>query len=162
MKQLSKNEVQEILKGDKNLAGCDLTGLELWQFDFTSANLQGARLESAEPYVDDEKWYNQYALGFRKGPVMPKANLANAHMRRANLRKANLREANLTNADLRGADLSKAFLRFADLTQANLCGAKLAGADLSRAILTGVIFDDETIWPDTFVPEQQAVITEST
>lgn len=152
MRKLTKSEVQAILQDDKNLAGCDLSGLDLWRFDFTAANLAGAQLSSTEPYVDDEQWYNQYALGFRKGPVMPQANLAQAQMQRANLRKANLRKANLTQSDLSGADLSKASLHGANLTQANLCGAKLIGVDLSHTILVDVVSDNTTIWPTHFTP----------
>jgi uncharacterized protein YjbI with pentapeptide repeats len=34
--------------------------------------------------------------------------------------------------------------------------ANLSGADLSDADLTGVAYDDETVWPDGFSPPPSA------
>ncbi len=134
---------------DADLTGIDLTGARLWGFEFPGADLSGALLTGA-----DLSW---------------------AKMTQAHLVGADLSQANLTGANLIGADLTGTLLVSADLTGANLMGADLVGADLSgaymlatdvrgadltgavltRTLLIGTSFDDDTRWPEGYVPPPQ-------
>ena len=131
-----------ILAGSANKIGGNLTG-----YDLSGSNLFKANLVSV-------------GLG--------SANLTGANLGGANLRWASLRMANLTGAILNGATLSGADLSGANLSRANLgwamiretkgskgtllftdlSGADLSGADLSGAMLTDIIWDKRTIWPN--------------
>jgi len=69
------------------------------------------------------------------GEELGSCEMRNANLSAANLRGCDLRCVNLTGANLRGADLS---------------GADLFGVTLTSTILTDVIWDQETRWPDGF------------
>ena len=58
----------------------------------------------------------------------------------------------LTGADFQGANLTGANLIGATLDYAFFLETNLAGAKLTRASLSGIIWDDSTIWPVGFVP----------
>ena len=77
-----------------------------------------------------------------------KANLEGADLIGANLIGADLIGANLIGANLIGADLQRA-----DLIGANLIGADLQGANLIEANLGGALYNESTIFPESFDPE---------
>ena len=101
-----------------NLAGADLSGLDL-----TRANLSHSDLRRAGLY---------------------KTTLQRANLSQADLREAALREADLRRASLRGANLSRANLWLANLREADLRRVARWGTRLSRLyraiILFGVVF----------------------
>jgi uncharacterized protein YjbI with pentapeptide repeats len=114
--------------------------------DLHFANLRGARLFGADLTGAD-----------LTGVTLRGAVLVDAVLHQADLRDADLAGAHASNVDLRAADLSKADLSNARLDgarldHADLRGADLTGADLTDADLTGVVVDDDTTWPDGFVP----------
>jgi hypothetical protein len=125
--RLTPLELQRVRAGlNKDLAGCDLSQLDLHAeclagADLTYANLHQTRLESAD----------------LSGTRLYLAVLTQADLRQANLSGADLRGANLQGADLRGADL-----RDANLRGTNLLGADLQGANLDNADLTGATLPD--------------------
>jgi hypothetical protein len=75
-------------------------------------------------------------------------NLDQALMGGIDLRGARLWDASLVAADLGHADLRDADLSRARLEDTWLVGADLRGARLDDAILTGVLSDERTRWPD--------------
>jgi hypothetical protein len=104
-----------------NLAGADLSGLSLLQFDFTGADLRGANLRGAD--------LGQTTLD---GADLDGADLAGATMDQASARNTDFRDADmsgasLVQADLTGADLDGASLGSVNFTQATFDGTKLAG-----------------------------------
>jgi hypothetical protein len=94
--------------------------------------------------------------------VMPLADCRNVDLRGLDLFYGNFQGADLTGANLSGMDLTGADFTDANLTGANLIGATLDyaylfGANLTEAKLTrvsmsGIVWDDATIWPVGFVP----------
>ncbi|MBE2239046.1 MAG: pentapeptide repeat-containing protein [Caldilineaceae bacterium] len=67
-----------------------------------------------------------------RGMVLPRSNLAWAHLAISDLSRADLRDACLIRANLYAADLVDA-----DLANANLCGANLFMTDITRANFDG-------------------------
>ncbi len=104
-----------------NLAGMDLTGIDLTGANLTSANLAGANLTGID----------------LTGANLTSANLANTNLTGIDLTGANLTGANLTSANLAGMDLTGIDLTGANLTSANLANTNLTGIDLTGANLTG-------------------------
>ena len=109
------------MKGRRDFASQDLSGLDLHKVDLSGGifhqaklartNFQGADLSNAD---------------------FGRASLNRSNLRDANLGRAYLSYADLEGADLRGADLSYAYLSNANLRGANLCGANLTGAKLTE------------------------------
>jgi uncharacterized protein YjbI with pentapeptide repeats len=107
-----------------DLAGADLTELNLAGANFAKADLSGARLSGA----------NLSGANLTRAKLF-RADLSQADLSRATLFKANLSQADLAGANLNGADLSGAFLIRANLSGASLTGACLKGANLGQASL---------------------------
>ena len=94
--------------------------------------------------------------------VMPQADCHNVDLRGRELFYANFQGANLSGAIMSGMDLTGADFTGANLTGANLIGAtldyayffgaNLTGAQLTRVSMSGIVWDDTTIWPAGFVP----------
>jgi tetratricopeptide (TPR) repeat protein len=82
------------------------------------------------------------------------ADLPGADLASANLSGADVSETNLVKADLRQADLSSA-----NLSEANLTGANLDETDLSKAVLREAVYDETTIWPPDFDPDDAGALT---
>lgn len=98
-----------------NLAGVDLSDLNLDNADLINANLMDASMHHSS---------------------LKKANMSNALLNGTNLTNANLLGASLYNAFLNGnkdLDLGAAILTGAYLKNTNLAGADLGGADFSNA-----------------------------
>lgn len=94
--------------------------------------------------------------------AMPSADCRNVDLRGRELFYANFQGANLSGAIMSGMDLTGADFTGANLTGANLIGAtldyayffgaNLTGAQLTRVSMSGIVWDDTTIWPAGFVP----------
>jgi uncharacterized protein YjbI with pentapeptide repeats len=97
------------------------------------------------------------------------AYLPSADLRRADFSRASLSGANLSHAILSGANFAKTVLAMANLQGANfadaylgnawLLGAYLQGADLRFAVLEGAKlrfarYDETTLWPESFDPQE--------
>jgi len=125
------------LEPGADLAGEDLSGINLQDAELSGIDLRGANLRGA----------NLIAT------ILTGADLSSADLREADLTAVWLVSAQLSNADLRGANLMggifvRADLRGADLTGADLTGtvfieADLSGVDLSQANFEDAIFDCE-------------------
>lgn len=98
-----------------NLNLLNLSGVDLSETNFHSAQLQKTNLQGANLHNSD----------------FGRASLSKANLKDANLSKAYFNHTDLEGADLRGADLSYAYLSNANLRGANLCGANLTGARVS-------------------------------
>ncbi len=125
------------MKGRRDFASQDLSGLDLHKSDLSGGifhqakliktNFQGADLSSAD---------------------FGRASLSRANLRDTNLGRAYLSYANLEGADLRGADLSFAYLNHANLKGANLCGANLSNAKISEEQLAQAKTNWATVLPN--------------
>jgi WD40 repeat protein len=100
---------------------------------------------------------SRYQSGHRdfQGVDLQAENLAWTDLSGVDLSAANLRGVNFSAATLKDALLKQANLTFAnlsrvDLTGATLYGANLEGVNLSDAHLEGVLYDDQTQWPQGF------------
>lgn len=113
----SPEQVHEILRTSRNLAGAILRGAVLAGFDLRGVTLAGADLFGAN---------------------LAGANLDGANLRGASLEMVNLRGASLRGANLAGAGLFKTDLEGADLQGANLSGVYAVCANLRGASLAGV------------------------
>jgi len=127
-----------------DLAGADLSSINLYEADLSWTDLGGANLghtylESANLGVANLSstdlsgallgWANLHSANLRS------ANLYASNLDQADLRKAILTEADLGGAELFAANLTIANLRNADLSEARLSGAYLSGANLREADL---------------------------
>ena len=125
MREISKDELQEILENHKHWLNRDCDGWESMRANLREADLRGVDLRGTD----------------LRGVDLRGTDLRGVDLRWANLREAELREAELREADLRWADLRWANLREADLREANLREADLRWADLRGADLRGVDLD---------------------
>ena len=107
MRQITPDELKQILKNHLHWLREDCDGWEDMR-----ANLRNADLRNA-----DLRYANLYNANLRY------ADLYNANLSNADLRYANLYNANLSYADLRNADLYNANLRYANLYNADLRNA---------------------------------------
>ncbi len=104
-----------------------------------------------------------------RGSFLAKANFTKANFTRANLISTDLRETNLTNAilinckafsalfensNLQNANLEGASIRGASFLNAKLQGANMKCIDIENALFWGAIYDNYTLWPNTFNPEK--------
>jgi uncharacterized protein YjbI with pentapeptide repeats len=129
------------------LDGADLSWASLQGALLNEAQLTGAKLEHTN--LEDADLKDADLRG---------ASMTGARMQRAILSWASLRGAILDEAQLQGAKLESANLEAAHLSEADLRGANLVGANLSLAILMGAKYDDNTRFPDGFVPASQRMI----
>ena len=138
------------------LAGADLSGRSLGISTFTEAVLDGANLSGSTGSPDFEGASLTRAdlsdVVFRN-PTLRNADLSGANLFQAEITEAIFREAELADADLRESRL-RADFDGANLTNADLRGADLQGSSLEDANLSGVVWDETTLWPDgeDFVP----------
>jgi uncharacterized protein YjbI with pentapeptide repeats len=152
----NQEDIARALKGDKNLRGADLRGMEFDDyFDFKGANLRGAKLQGVKLHnadlegadltgadLTEAKLYLAYFENATlNDATLNKAYLEKADFRGAKLNNTKLKEANLKKADLRRAELKKADLSEANLHTANLRRADLTEAELKEADLTDGYFD---------------------
>ncbi len=108
------------------------------------ANLGGANLAEGAILTKADLSYTNLSSANLIGAFMPRAILEEANLMNAKLCGVTLSEANLKKANLIGADFLEADLRGVNLKGANLVGAKLVGA----------VYDQHTVWPDGFDPDE--------
>ena len=84
-----------------DLAGADLTGANLAEFDLIGLDLRGSNLVGAVLSEADLSWADL------RGANLQRTNLEGAYLYEARLGGANLSEARLGGADLRGAAFSE-------------------------------------------------------
>ena len=144
---------------DANLKDANLTRTDLTRAYLEGANLIGANLKDANlTRADLTRAYLEGAN--LNGATLTYANLTRADLTRADLTRATLTRATLQGANLTGATLTRATLQGANLTRATLTSANLNGTNLTLTDLNsakwfgmyGIIYDDETQWPDGFTP----------
>jgi hypothetical protein len=109
--------------GCADLAGANLSGLDLEQLDFTNANLRGANLQNAD---------------------LTQATLDGANLTGADLAGATLDQASARGTDFSHADMSSVSLIQTDLTGANLDDTSLGGANFGQATFDGTTLTGAT------------------
>jgi len=114
-----------------HLEGATLLRAHLERADLTGAHLERAVLSEAH---------------------LTRATLTGAGLRLAHLNDADLTDANLTQAVLEGTQLIGADLRSACLRKARVAGANFTRALLDGADLSGIRYDETTVWPQGFDP----------
>lgn len=127
------DHVQRLLR-TKSCESCDLSGVNLTNYDLSQAKLRGANLTGA--------------------------NLTGVIFVQADLAGADLSYADLSNGVFNGANLSRANLRFSNLTNASLQGVKakeafdISGATLQQTVMPSgkVVNPQPTENPQTPVP----------
>ncbi|SPP98881.1 protein of unknown function [Bradyrhizobium vignae] len=147
------------------LAGVDMTEANFYWAMFHDAVLEGAILARCD----------------LRGATFNDANLRRADLRGANCGLDNLGgSTDFIGADLSGADLRQANIGGADFTNAKLVGADLSGANavselpnwrltwfrgadltgvrLAGARLSGATYDDRTVFPRGFNPNEAGMI----
>ncbi|MEW6492406.1 MAG: serine/threonine-protein kinase [Cyanobacteriota bacterium] len=124
------------MKGRRDFASQDLTGLDLHKTDLSGGIFHQAKLSRTNFQGTD-----------LSNADFGRATLNRANLRDANLGRAYLSYADLEGADLRGADLSYAYLNHANLKGANLCGANLSNAKISEEQLAHAKTNWATVLP---------------
>ncbi len=166
--------VDQLTLGDAVLSYTDLSFSDLTQVNLQGAELHASQLTAANMEASHLQWADlsnsqmQGANLFQAnliGSIMTdsnleKANLAEATLNGAVLQNANLCQANLARADLNWVDFSQADLRDANLKQARLGWAKLTDANLDGTDLTEARYNEHTIWPEGFSPEDAGCVNE--
>lgn len=104
--RITLSEVNEILKSSRNLAGKDLTGLQLTGMDLSRCNLKGSNLSKAN---------------------LERADLGETNLERVDLSSANLRMVNLRLAGMLGTNLQGAVLDGAIWQDGRLCATNSTG-----------------------------------
>jgi len=114
----------------KELEGISFDGSDLRSSDFSGADLYGAILSDC-----------RFDLCILAG---------------ADLRSSFLNNVSFCNADLRGARFSRDNMNMG----LNIWNVNFAGADLAGADFTGAIYDELTIFPRGFIPEEHGLSPE--
>ena len=146
----------------EDLSQADLQQAELQSTNLVETNMEASHLEWADLSHSQMQGANLFQANLI-GSIMIEANLQGANLAEATLngavlQNANLFEANLEKADLNWVDFSQADLRNANLQLARLGWARLTDARLEGAILTGARYNEHTVWPDGFSPEDAGCI----
>ncbi len=120
-----------------NLAGDDLTDLNLLGYDFSEANLSGTDLSGSNLAQADFRNANLYKAKLTGceflGADLTEANLNECSAERCGFGATKLDRASLISAKLSYASLSRSSLKEADLRAANLVKARINEADLTGA-----------------------------
>lgn len=127
----SPEQVQEILRSTRNLAGAILRGAALAGLDLRGVTLAGADLfgaNLADSILDGANL---------RGASLEMVNLRGASLRGANLSGAGLFKTNLEGADLQGANLSGVYAVCANLRGASLSGVTTLGGHFAQATFDG-------------------------
>ncbi|KAL3268758.1 hypothetical protein HHI36_007859 [Cryptolaemus montrouzieri] len=134
-----------------NLAGADLSKLDLRNINFKYANMQGCKLTGTNlSWCCFERADLSYTnidgaqlLGVKglcanmEGASMKNCNFKDPGGIRSNMEGVNLKFANLEGSDMGGVNLRVATLKNANLQNCDLRAAVLAGADLEKCDLSG-------------------------
>jgi len=125
-----------------NLRGADLSGVKFDQMDISATNLRGANLSHA-----------RFTGVSCEESDLSDANLSGSYLYDTDLKETFMLRANLSGAELRAVDLEYTSLYEAILNGANLSSAKIYYTDLRKAK-----YDDETIWPEGFDPQDAGAV----
>ncbi len=98
-----------------------------------------------------------------------KSNFQHSNFENTDLRMCNLSNTNFSNSEISHTDFSKSNLsdasfenvKFKDRVEfvgVNLLGADFSNTDLEYVNLNGALYNDETIFPDDFNPEENQMI----
>ncbi len=147
IKRLNRKGVSKINLVRANLKNAELWGVNLNNSTLTGANLQQAILPGA----------NLQKVNFI-GANLHKAQLVNANLSGANLISATLTQANFRTTNLQKTSFVASNLQGAIFCQANLSGATLTGAILVDAELEGAVYNEHTVWPEGFDPNDAGAI----
>jgi len=135
-----------------NFSNADFYSSDMSCADLTDANFSNANLGNSD--LSNTNFsnanFNEAVLRYAD---LNGTNLTRANLCVADLSRTDLNYATLNNATLNYADLSYADLRKADLSNADLRDTNFRGADLSNTILRNAKYNDMTIFPDGFIPE---------
>ena len=119
------------------IRGADLAGLELEGISFGESDLRDSNFTNADLY----------------GAYLCDSDLSRCVLRGADLRNSFIHNVKFCDSDLRGARLSLDEMGGAlVLHSADFTGANLEGADF-----TGALYDERTIFPKGFDPEEHGL-----
>lgn len=143
----SRQQIVDSLRRDRNLAGTDLSELDLHGIKLAGINMKGADLHNSN--LSEAKL---------AGIDMSDVNLSNAQLEKAficgaNLQRANLRGTNFKDAKMCAVNLTDADLTGSDLSQSNLMAVNVSGADFSDVNTTGA--RAAVKWSDAKVPPDE-------
>jgi len=133
-----------------NLAGMDLSNLDLSGAVFEKADLSGANLSRTNLTDANMKNANLSSTNLKE------ARFDNTRLQRANLHKADMRWTTLIGTKFTTANLSEANFLEADIsnvyfTSANLRGTNFTGATMCDICLHNTQFDCATKWQNTSI-----------
>ncbi|XP_024083595.1 BTB/POZ domain-containing protein KCTD9 isoform X2 [Cimex lectularius] len=132
-----------------NLAGSDLSRLDLRFINFKFACLHGCRMVGANlSYCCLERADLSHAVlegAQLLGVKMLCANLEGANLRACNFEDPTGTRANMEGVNLKGANLESSNMAGVNLRVANLKGANLQNCDLRAAVLAGADLQDKVI-----------------
>lgn len=140
-------------QGDKNfrrteLSKAPLMGVSLKGIQLDGSNLREANFSNANLSCSSLKQTNLALVNLAKA-ILTQVDFERSNIYQANLREAHLQEANFTQANLQKADLTAAYLFNTIFAKADLRAAKLP-----QEYSYEVYYDGETIFDDTFDPQQ--------
>lgn len=140
-------------KGDKNfcrteLSQAPLMGVSLKEIRLDGSNLREANFNSANLTNSSLKQTNLALANLGKA-ILTQVDFERANLCQTNLREAHLKEAKFTGANLQKADLTEAYLFNTVFAQADLRGAKLP-----QEYSYKVYYDSQTIFDNSFDPQQ--------
>lgn len=182
LKRLTRQDVERILAGDKDLSKRNLQGVDLSGLDFTNANLANAICSKANftnailDNVDftftlaNEANFTKASLkgAFFKQTVLQQTILKEANFARARFELTTLGEADLEKANFEGAllkltNFTKSSLKNVNFknTEISLCifnEVLAAGADFSRANTFKCLFQNSNLEGTLF---EEAILNES-
>ena len=136
-----------------NLENANLSFIHLEKACLEFANLRATLLRGAELQGADLRYAKLEEAD------LSDANLQDADLGYADLQGADLRRVNLQHANLAGASLQETYLMAIDLEGANLAGTSFRDAHIRGANLRKARWDDETVWPERFIPPENSVKT---
>jgi len=157
-KTISPDEYDHDALRCATLAGANLDGADLIQYDLDQVNLVGASLRGAKLGQADLTGATLTGAHFDEADLT-QTTMIGVQARTASFRGAKLIQAHLDNADLSGADLTDADLTQAYLTGATLIGANVSGADFTQAGTAGATMDSnvkKTVTDDPFTTSIRA------
>ena len=139
----AREQILETLQKDRELAGADMSGLDLSCIKLMAANLFGADLHNSN--LANAK------IVFTD---MSNVNLANANLEDAWIGGTSLRDANLRGAHMSAAKVTAVHMHDADLTGADLSDSRLIAVDVTGADFTDAKMENATAlveWKDAKV-----------
>ncbi|XP_014253626.1 BTB/POZ domain-containing protein KCTD9 isoform X1 [Cimex lectularius] len=131
------------------LHGCRMVGANLSyccleRADLSHAVLEGAQLLGVKMLCANLEGANLRACNF-EDPTGTRANMEGVNLKGANLESSNMAGVNLRVANLKGANLQNCDLRAAVLAGADLQNCDLSGSDLQEANLRGANLKDASL-----------------